>query len=635
MSRSRPNSRKEPANGQIEASFLDPTSGEETVAGVMINSNVFRTYGNEVQASLSRVDPTSYTGERNKSESSSYFHIQNAANPFFSDSCGIGAHLSIELCQKAFYSFPSFRNPILMQSYLANSPIQFQGNNKKIVKFYQEWAEKAQLWDIANQFFLEWFRSGNIFVYRFEGDIKLKEAKKIADNLSQARNRKIPLRYIILNPVDIRGLGSAVFSDQAYGKVLNNYEVSRLRNPQTEEDRMIYDSLDQAAKDAIRMNQTPILPLDINKLRVAFNAKQSYEPMAVPPYFGVLEAINFKQILRSAETKVATSADHCILLITAGEKEGGKRNEKVLTALASLFSAQSVGRVLFADYTAKAEFITPDFNKIFGKEKYITVDNDIINGMNDIMAKDENFATGQTKTKIYLQLLSQARESFLTYFLIPELKNIAEEMGFDEVPEVEFEEITLDSLIETQKNYNRLYELGFFTAEDLRNAYKYNQMPLPEVMAENQKKFKADKKSGLYEPLIGGGANDAAGGRPTGTGTPKKKTTVGPKGGKASIQKIKDNLPKMNELSDKVQQAYKVKNSLARISKKNKEVCDSIWEQIIITEAPENWNSSVEKFINNPFSGESTAQYDEIIEIAAENSINLTAAAILYHSFEE
>lgn len=638
--KSRTHPKGEHLNHEFEtfASLDENGVNTEVIAGGMIRSNVLKTYGNETKASISRLNPDGYDGSSSRSETSDYFHINNSATPFHSDKCGIGAYESVELCQKAFYGFPAFRNPILMQAYLSNSPLHWTGKNKSVTNFFKMWAKKCNLWHLANEWFLEWFRSGNVFTYSFTGELKLSEVKKVTlakGFEAVARNRKLPLKYILLNPCDVRGIGTSIFADQSYGKVLNSYEIDMLLKQTTEQDRAIYESLDAEAKIAIKNKTSPIITLDPERLRIAFSAKQSYEPMAVPPYFGVLRSINFKQILRSAEEKVAASADFCILLIKAGSKDITKtaENNKLVQGLTNLFAAQSVGRVLVSHWSTEMDFHIPELNKIFGNEKYVNVDKDIINGMNDIMASDENFATGQTKTKIYLQLLSQARESFLNYFLIPEMEKIAEEMGFaaEDIPNVKFEEVTLESLNESKKLYNRLYELGALTPSELFDAYETNQIPLFESAVEKQKEFKAQKKAGLFEPLIG---NKADAGRPTGTGTPKTKSTVAPKGGKASLEKLQEIFPVMSSLTDLVQKSYKEKNSLARLGKNHKQLCEAIWEKIVVAESPDKWRESVASYIESPFKGE-TAQKSEIEELAEEHQIGILEAALLFHSQEK
>jgi hypothetical protein len=635
-SRSNPQPRAKEKNYTTAESFkyADEKYGDQEVcAGAMIKSRALVGFGHESQASLSRMNPDGLSGPVGRNETSDYFHIHNAPNPFFSDTCGISAGETIELTQKAFYSFPSFRNPILMQSYLCNSPIHFTCKNKKILKFYKEWAKKCGLWALANEFFLEWFRSGNVFVYKFLGELKLSDVKQIGKaSEAIARNRTLPLKYVLVDPREVRGLGTSIFTDQVYGKTLNPYEADMLKRGKTDQDKAIFNGLSPEAKEAIKKGQVPLVNLDPSRLRVAFNGKQSYEPMAVPPYFGVLKSINFKQILRSAEEKVAASADYCILFITAGEKEKKESdNKKLIEAMANLFSAQDVGRVLFAHHSAKAQFVIPELNEIFGNEKYVNVDKDIINGMNDIMASDENFATGQTKTKVYLELLHQARESFLQYFLLPEMEQIAKDLGFSEVPEVTFEEVTLESLNEAKKLYNRLYEIGALTPAELFYAYESNQLPTPEASAESQKEFKAQRKAGLYEPILGGKADPA--GRPNGTKAPKSKNTISPKG-QASLGGIKSIYPKMSDLSEKVQSLYKDQNSIARLSKKNKEFTNKIWENIIISAPVNEWEESAAKVVADPMALDfaSTEQYAEIEEISEEFQIGMLEAAILYHS---
>ncbi|MDG1364419.1 MAG: hypothetical protein P8Q54_13190 [Akkermansiaceae bacterium] len=55
---------------------------------------------------------------------------------------------------------------------------------------------------------------------------------------------KIPVKYVVLNPFDIVSKRATTFNVGAYEKVLSEYELSRLQNPSTEEDQLVYDALD-------------------------------------------------------------------------------------------------------------------------------------------------------------------------------------------------------------------------------------------------------------------------------------------------------------------------------------------------------------------------------------------------------
>ena len=51
----------------------------------------------------------------------------------------------------------------------------------------------------------------------------------------------------------------------------------------------------------------------------------------------------------------------------------------------SLFTNESVGRVLIADYTTKAEFVVPRIADLLTPQKYEIFDRDIRLGLNNIL----------------------------------------------------------------------------------------------------------------------------------------------------------------------------------------------------------------------------------------------------------
>ena len=60
---------------------------------------------------------------------------------------------------------------------------------------------------------------------------------------------------MILNPADITMHGNISFSDGAYFKVVTDYELQRLKDPQTEEDEQVFENLPQETKDQLKSNQ--------------------------------------------------------------------------------------------------------------------------------------------------------------------------------------------------------------------------------------------------------------------------------------------------------------------------------------------------------------------------------------------
>ena len=126
-----------------------------------------------------------------------------------------------------------------------------------------------------------------------------------------------------------------------------------------------------------------------------------------------------------------------VLLVTMGaEPEKGGINQKNLEAMQTLFTNESVGRVLIADYTTKAEFVVPNVASILDPRKYEVVNRDIENGLLSIITggTGEKFANQSIKIELFMARLRQGRETFLTQFLLPEIKRIAKSLGFKKLP---------------------------------------------------------------------------------------------------------------------------------------------------------------------------------------------------------
>ena len=558
-------------------------------------------------------------------------NINKGVSPFSRDNSGtLSAQQAIVLCQKAYWNVAIFRNTIDIQTEFANSKLSFRGKNKRSIKFFNEWYKKINGWSLSERFFREWFRSGNVFIYKFLYNITNTEVNK----MSRAEvAKKIPLRYTILNPADMRAEGSATFVNFNYYKMLNSYELARLKVPKTEDEKRFMESLPVKIRDEIKRGQLPEIPIDTEYLTAVFCGKQDYEALSVPMYYPVLFDIDLKLEFKKMEKVIARTADYMILLITAGDKDrDANTNSRILAALQDLFEMESVGRVLVSDYSTKAEFVLPDLNKILGPEKYQVVNQDIANGLMNIFWGDEKYANSMIKIKVFLERLSSARQAFLNNFLIPEMEMIASELGFTEIPEPVFDEVDLKEEIEYMKVYTRLAEIGMLTPEELFDAFETHSLPLSENSVEAQNKFKELRDKGLYEPIIGGQKKDALGqpaGRPAGTKAPQTTKKVSPIGAsKFSLQKISDNIKLVNDLSEAVESKYRELNKIKRLSSKQKDLCWSVTESIISSKNSNEWQESIATFIENPI----VSPDEQTLNIAAEHNISLFLAGLLKQS---
>jgi hypothetical protein len=550
-------------------------------------------------------------------------NVWKGVSPMEKDSTGtVGAYEAICLCQKAYYNIPIFRNTIDIQTEFANSGLHFRGKNKRSVKFFEEWYKKIGGWSLAERFFREWFRSGNVFIYKFMYKIPLMELNKMA---RAAVEKQIPLKYTILNPADMRCAGAASFVNSVYHKMLNSYELARLKDAGTEEEVRFLDSLPADIRKQIKKGEKPLIPIEPEYLTAVFCGKQDYEALAVPMYYPVLFDIDLKLEFKKMEKVIARTADYMILLVTAGDKDRDAGiNSRILSELQTLFEQESVGRVLISDYSTKAEFVLPDLNKILGSEKYKVVNEDIANGLMNIFWGEEKFANSMVKIKVFLERLQSARDAYLNGFLKKEMELISAEMGFTEIPEPVFGEVDLKEEVEYMKVYTRLAELGILTPQELFDAIDTNSLPLPENSKLSQEEFKKMKDKGLYEPLIGGPKKEE--GRPAGSKAPQTTKKVSPIGAsKFSLQKISDNIRLSNELLEEVEAKYRQLKEIKRLSNKEKEICWNIVESIVASKPTEEWNSSIEQFIDDPLQ----IPDHESMNLAEEHNVSYFMAGVL------
>lgn len=571
--------------------------------------------------------------------------FRNGGTAYGSGKSTVDVRDAVVLCQKCYYNFSIFRNIIdLMTEFSANN-IFYRGGSKKSRDFFEALFNKINLWDLQDKFFREYYRSGNVFIYRFDANVKQDDIKRITqvfgDEQSETLNNLIiPSRYIILNPADIQMVGTANFGWAIYHKILTEFEIIQLKNQKTEEDTEIFNSLPpQVQKDILSGKKAISLPLESSKIAIVFYKKQDYEPFAVPMGYPVLEDINAKYEMKKIDMAIARTMQQIILLVTNGaEPDKGGINQKNLDALRELFKNPTVGRTLVADYTTEAEWKIPEIGNLLDPQKYAILDRDINIGLNNVFAGEEKFANQQQKVDLFIARLEQARKAFLNNFLIPEIKRISKDVGFKNFPTPYFEDIELKDTQNYAKLYTRLIELGVLTAEQGLKAIETNTLPDPSVIIEEQKSYKEQRDNGLYEPLIGKPKDEA--GRPDGSGgVPQISKKISPMGKskasiddqKYSLSKIKENLSLAQELEKDVVSVLKQKHNIKKMTKLQKEVSEQITNTIIVNEEPSKWKESIALYCESPLD-KNKKRVKEITEIACYHQVNFYLAGILLAS---
>lgn len=598
-----------------------------------------------------------------------YANISDGLVPFkFSYEYGNSGTQSLDvrdavvLCQKAYYNFSQFRNVIDLMTEFSLGNLYFRGASRKSRSFFEALFNKLNIWDFQDQFFREYYRSGNVFVYRFDANLSSQELSKITQTfgsgLSSAlsSNTKIPSSYMLVNPADIRMTGTLAFNNPIYYKMVTNYELERLKTRQTQEDKDVYDSLPEEAKKQIDTSRSAAvrIPLDVDRIVAVFYKKQDYEPFAVPMGYPVLADISFKDELKKMDMAIGRCMQQAILLVTMGtDPEKGGINQRNLQAMQELFQNESVGRVLIADYTTKAEFVVPRIAELMDPKKYEIFDRDINNGLNNILVGGEKFSNQESKVKVFVSRLEQGRQAFLNNFLIPEIKRISKNLGFKNYPVPYFDEISLQDSVLKDRIYSRLLELGILTPEETITALDTGRLPDKETSLENQREYLKLRNEGLYTPLVGGSPlaktvkvdsdnkkqkplpKDA--GRPEGTsGIPQENRKISPVGqgessASYSLDKVKDNMILAQKLETSVASELRKMHKVKRLNPTQKDIAIKISETIIANEVPESWQKSIKKYCKKPID-HNCERVELVREIAAKHQLDFYLASILASS---
>jgi len=560
---------------------------------------------------------------------------------------GVTCRDAIELCQKAYANVAVFRNAIDIMSEFTNTDIYLEGGTRKSREFFYEWFKRINIINLKDQYFREYYRSGNIFLYRVDGKFKADDYAKLMNQVGSINpsTNKIPLRYVLLNPYDIIATRATTFvNGGAYKKVLSEYEIARLTSPQTEEDLSIFEALEPEAQRSIRDGSYSKRGIQINldpaKLSYSFYKKQDYEPFAVPFGFPVLEDINAKLELKKMDQSITRTVENVILLITMGaDPEKGGVNPNNMAAMQNLFKNESVGRVLVSDYTTKAEFIIPELNLVLGPEKYQILNDDIKQGLQNIVVGEEKFNSTQVKAQIFIDRLQESRYGFLNEFLNREIKRIAKDLGFRSWPEAKMKDIDMRDEVQLMRASTRLMELGIITPKQGMEMFHNGRFPEPDELENAQKDFLEEREQGYYNPIVGGVPVIApAGGEKNGprkeAGRPEGTTDIPLANAKYSRANIQQTIYDIDSLIHEAKAQLGKKLKVNELTDDQQEMASNLCESIVCSQPKEYWGETLESCVKDFNEIENLETLKEVLDISAEHTLETYPSAILYHSHE-
>jgi len=587
-----------------------------------------------------RINRSSVTAPINK-----FSQIRAGMLPYEMSSDGANVRDAIELCQKAYANVPIFRNTIDMMSEFANAELYLEGGNSTSRKFFEKLLDRIKIWDLKDQYFREYYRSGNIFLYRVDGKFSIEDYKKFSQTMSDGPSlNKFPLKYVVLNPFEIVAKRSTVFNtkDGGYAKILSEFDIERLASPKNDYDKAVFDALDPEIKKQIKGGAYFKDGLQINlkseKMSYSFYKKQDYEPFAIPFGYPVLEDINAKMEMKKMDQAIMRTVENVILMITMGaEPDKGGINPNNVKAMQTLFQNESVGRVLVSDYTTKADFVIPDINKVVGPGKYQVINQDIKDGLQNIALNDDKYNGAEMKTRVFLDRLKEAREAFIQDFLQPEIRRIALDLGFRSYPTVKFKDIDLRDETQLMRVATRLMELGLITAEQGMELFQTGKFPLAENLEKAQEKFVEQREKGYFNPIVGGVPMidpETGEEEPEKTSKPTKGMSGRPEGSKDqfSRENIQGTIYEIEALNSIAKEKMLEKLNTESLNENQEKMISQLCESVICASEKENWTEIVTSCVNDFSEIEKLGSLEGVLNISEAHRLEIYPSAILHHS---
>ena len=581
---------------------------------------------------------------RNGTESNigRYSLLSQGLLPYEYTKDGVDVRDSIMLCQKAYANVAIVRNTIDIATEFANTDVYLEGGTERSREFFSKWFEKIKLWKLKDQYFREYYRSGNIFLYRIDGKFNAEDFKLLS-GLSEngIKNNKVPLRYILINPYEVVAKISSSFAEAVYEKILSEYELERLKNPKDDADVELLNGFDPEVQKQIKDKQYfrdgLKMKLDPKYLLYSFYKKQDYEPFAVPFAYPVLEDINAKIELKRIDQAIARTVENVILLITMGaEPDKGGINPANMTAMQNLFMNESVGRVLVSDYTTRADFVIPDLKKVVGREKYEILNEDIKEGLMNVMLGNEKYNGQSAKISFFMERLKEARNAFLNDVLQPEIIRISKDLGFRSWPTAKFTEIDLKDETQYMRTISRLMEIGVLTPEQGIESINNGKLPDPTDLAPAQQKFVSDREKGYYNPIVGGvpmiQSESSEPIAATPTAAPTQSGAGRPLGATASRKDIQTTIYEIDAFMKAAEDFAVKKFAVTSLSDEQKSNVANLCKKVIASSSREDWVTNVQKCMADLDEIERLQPMKSVLDTADEFLLDEYSAAILHHS---
>lgn len=393
-------------------------------------------------------------------------------------------HDKIRLASELYFKEPIVGTVIDMMVDFSSSGFNHECEDKEVKKLYDKWAKDIKLQEIVENIFLEYYRSGNVSIYRSDKNAKVKKVVKTNKEKKSSEEYLFPAGYTVLNPMNVHIEGSLLFNQELAFLELSEEVIKLTKDNNKEIQKIIPDEIKKGVRSG--KGQIPLKPELYTRIT---RKKQPYERYATPFLERVFEPILYKQKLRMMDMSTIDGLINQLVTVTVGNDEYPASDDD-LEAIAQLFQTPNKAYTVFWNHTLQVNFHKPEGIDTLTADKYKQVNDDILAGLGVsrvlIDGQGANFSTAWVSILSLIERLDNARDKVVDW-LETEYSRIAEENGFSSAPKVRFNKMNL-----REDNYIRdvllaMYDRGLIDEEDILKETGRDYESIIEMKKRNKK----------------------------------------------------------------------------------------------------------------------------------------------------
>ena len=393
---------------------------------------------------------------------------------------------------------PIVNKSISLLAQLANDSFRISSEDQDTENFFIQWWKDIGGSDFLSWFFLEYFRSGNVPIFKtlipyvpkkydpdappstasevskiskrstkarddyyramktYDAAIKSynkgQASKRIVNNAERALaaaqktwvKNSIPGAYTILNPLSIEIVGPDDLPWLRVPRLVINDDIKKAVQSPSKELKDVVSAIPQEVVKEIKKGVDKVI-LPEYLCSIITREKQPYETWALPLCAPAFDALAYKQELRTMDKHTVRGVRNRILKVTIGNDEYPVLDTKSLKQLAKEFNNPSRNLTIFWNHTLGIEYIEPNLESL-NIEKYEPVLEEIRTcfGIAKVLTGNDGTSLGNSVVNLkgLVEVLAEAQKAFLSWFH-QEATRISEAISLPKVPEAYFGQLNL------------------------------------------------------------------------------------------------------------------------------------------------------------------------------------------------